>query len=74
MGLNSVTMALSDFYTRHGKYQTTVVLNKRDSKKDVVGAAAAVPLHQHSATTEKCKLYYSCHVCCTYIAVIIRHV
>ncbi|KAG6409700.1 hypothetical protein SASPL_127742 [Salvia splendens] len=41
MGLNCITMALSDFYTKHGHYQTRLVLTKRDSKKDVVGAAAA---------------------------------
>ncbi|KAG6409699.1 hypothetical protein SASPL_127741 [Salvia splendens] len=44
MGLNCITMALSDFYTKHGQYQTRLVLTKRDSKKDVVGAAAAGPL------------------------------
>ncbi|KAL1552582.1 glutamate receptor 2.7-like isoform X1 [Salvia divinorum] len=41
MGLNCITMALSDFYTKHGHYQTRLVLTKRDSKRDVVGAAAA---------------------------------
>ncbi|XP_047967478.1 glutamate receptor 2.7-like [Salvia hispanica] len=41
MGLNCITMALSDFYTKHGHYKTRLVLTKRDSKKDVVGAAAA---------------------------------
>ncbi|XP_057799194.1 glutamate receptor 2.3-like isoform X1 [Salvia miltiorrhiza] len=42
MGLSCITMALSDFYTRNGHYQTRLVLNERDSKRDVVGAAAAV--------------------------------
>ena len=41
MGLNCITMALSDFYTKHGHYKTRLVLTKRDSKKDVIGAAAA---------------------------------
>ncbi|XP_057799195.1 glutamate receptor 2.1-like isoform X2 [Salvia miltiorrhiza] len=41
MGLSCITMALSDFYTRNGHYQTRLVLNERDSKRDVVGAAAA---------------------------------
>ncbi|GLT47983.1 hypothetical protein SLA2020_216290 [Shorea laevis] len=34
-------MALSDFYSNHGDYRTRLVLNTRDSKGDVVGAAAA---------------------------------
>ena len=33
MGLNCITIALSDFYTKHGYYQTRLVLTKRDSKK-----------------------------------------
>lgn len=41
MGLNCIKMALSDFYDRHAYYQTRLVLNNRDSKRDVVGAAAA---------------------------------
>ncbi|KAL1552572.1 glutamate receptor 2.1-like [Salvia divinorum] len=41
MGLNCITMALSDFYTRHGYYRTRLALNTRDSKNDAVGAAAA---------------------------------
>lgn len=41
MGLNCIKMALSDFYDRHSYYQTRLVLNSRDSKRDVVGAAAA---------------------------------
>ncbi|OMO86150.1 hypothetical protein CCACVL1_09765 [Corchorus capsularis] len=35
-------MALSDFYATHSSYRTRLVLNPRDSKSDVVGAAAAV--------------------------------
>ncbi|CAK7354082.1 unnamed protein product [Dovyalis caffra] len=34
-------MSLSDFYATHGDYKTRQVLTTRDSKKDVVGAAAA---------------------------------
>ncbi|XP_057799204.1 glutamate receptor 2.7-like [Salvia miltiorrhiza] len=41
MGLKCITMALSDFYTRNGHYQTRLLLNKRDSERDIVGAAAA---------------------------------
>ncbi|KAJ8561139.1 hypothetical protein K7X08_027329 [Anisodus acutangulus] len=43
MGLSCISMALSDFYSSdHGsKYKTRVVLHTRDSKRDVVGAAAA---------------------------------
>ncbi|KAK4374103.1 hypothetical protein RND71_004780 [Anisodus tanguticus] len=43
MGLSCISMALSDFYNSdHGsKYKTRVVLHTRDSKRDVVGAAAA---------------------------------
>ncbi|KAL7166287.1 hypothetical protein ACSBR2_037043 [Camellia fascicularis] len=41
MGLSCITMALSDFYASHGHYRTRLLLNTRDSKNDVVGAAAA---------------------------------
>ena len=41
MGLSCISMALSDFYSSHSDYKTRIVLNSRDSKKDVVGAAAA---------------------------------
>ncbi|KAK2991636.1 hypothetical protein RJ640_017220, partial [Escallonia rubra] len=41
MGLSCITMALSDFYASHSNYKTRLVLNTRDSKRDVVGAAAA---------------------------------
>ncbi|CAK9174737.1 unnamed protein product [Ilex paraguariensis] len=39
--LSCISMALSDFYASHGSYKTRLVLNTRDSKRDVVGAAAA---------------------------------
>lgn len=41
MGLNCISMALSDFYAANGHYRTRVVLYSRDSKTTVVGAAAA---------------------------------
>ena len=41
MGLSCISMALSDFYASHDYYKTRLVLNTRDSKDDVVGAAAA---------------------------------
>ncbi|KAA8521441.1 hypothetical protein F0562_012106 [Nyssa sinensis] len=41
MGLSCISMAISDFYASHGDYKTRLVLNTRDSKNDVVGAAAA---------------------------------
>ncbi|XP_034684068.1 glutamate receptor 2.7-like [Vitis riparia] len=41
MGLSCITVALSDFYASHGHYKTRLVLEIRDSKRDVVGAAAA---------------------------------
>ena len=41
MGLSCISMALSDFYASHGHYKTRLVLEIRDSKGDVVGAAAA---------------------------------
>jgi ionotropic glutamate receptor len=48
IALSCIEMALSDFYATHGDYKTRLVLNTRDSMKDVVGAAAAGPLsHSH---------------------------
>ncbi|GKV03091.1 hypothetical protein SLEP1_g15458 [Rubroshorea leprosula] len=41
LGLSCFNMALSDFYSNHRDYRTRLVLNTRDSKGDVVGAAAA---------------------------------
>ncbi|CAK7354066.1 unnamed protein product [Dovyalis caffra] len=41
IGLSCINMSLSDFYATHGHYKTRLVLNIRDSKKDVVRAAAA---------------------------------
>ncbi|MCD7446414.1 hypothetical protein HAX54_006023 [Datura stramonium] len=43
MGLTCISMALSDLYSSdHGSnYKTRLVLHTRDSKRDVVGAAAA---------------------------------
>lgn len=39
--LSCIKMALSDFYASHAHYKTRLVLNIRDSKQNVVGAAAA---------------------------------
>ncbi|GLT56896.1 hypothetical protein SLA2020_299090 [Shorea laevis] len=41
LGLSCFSIALSDFYSNHSDYRTRLVLNTRDSKGDVVGAAAA---------------------------------
>ncbi|KAK4482075.1 hypothetical protein RD792_011573 [Penstemon davidsonii] len=41
MGLNCISMALSDLYARLDYYKTRLLLFNRDSKGDVVGAAAA---------------------------------
>ncbi|GKU87448.1 hypothetical protein SLEP1_g1844 [Rubroshorea leprosula] len=41
LGLSCINMALQDFYSYHGNYATRLVLNIRDSRGDVVGAAAA---------------------------------
>lgn len=41
MGLSCISMALSEFYASHGEYKTRLVLKTRDSRGDVVAAAAA---------------------------------
>ncbi|KAK6140932.1 hypothetical protein DH2020_025325 [Rehmannia glutinosa] len=41
MALTCISMALKDFYATHDHYKTRLVLANRDSKGDVVGAAAA---------------------------------
>ncbi|XP_059454961.1 glutamate receptor 2.2-like [Corylus avellana] len=41
MGWSCINMALSHFYASHTYYKTRLRLNIRDSKRDVVGAAAA---------------------------------
>ncbi|CDP21295.1 unnamed protein product [Coffea canephora] len=42
MGMKCISMALSDLYASHGSsYKTRLALNRRDSKRSVVGAAAA---------------------------------
>ncbi|KAL8063634.1 hypothetical protein ABFX02_01G039600 [Erythranthe guttata] len=41
MGINCISMALSDFYASHDYYKTRLVLHTRDSDRDVVAAAAA---------------------------------
>ncbi|CAL5435244.1 unnamed protein product [Camellia sinensis] len=42
MGLKGISMALSDFYSSHVHYKTRLELHVRDSKDNVVGAAATV--------------------------------
>ncbi|KAL6212674.1 hypothetical protein ACLB2K_017892 [Fragaria x ananassa] len=39
--LSCIKMALSDFYFYHPFYKTRLVLNSRDSKKNVIAAAAS---------------------------------
>ncbi|KAL3818424.1 hypothetical protein ACJIZ3_004329 [Penstemon smallii] len=41
MGLNCISIALSDFYAKHDHYGTRLALNNRDSKGTAVGAATA---------------------------------
>ncbi|KAF3952746.1 hypothetical protein CMV_021729 [Castanea mollissima] len=41
MGFSCIDMALSDFYASNPYYKTRLVINSRDSKSDVVRAAAA---------------------------------
>ncbi|KAJ0030050.1 hypothetical protein Pint_12576 [Pistacia integerrima] len=41
MSLSCINMALSDFYATNSNYKTRLILNTRDSKGDVIGAAAA---------------------------------
>ncbi|KAJ6732171.1 IONOTROPIC GLUTAMATE RECEPTOR [Salix purpurea] len=41
IGLSCINMALSDFYASHSDYKTRLALTTIDSKRDVVGAAAA---------------------------------
>ncbi|XVF48218.1 hypothetical protein PTKIN_Ptkin03bG0172200 [Pterospermum kingtungense] len=48
IGLSCINMALSDFYATHPHYETRVVLNTKDSKEDVVQAAAAGSSLSHS--------------------------
>ncbi|CAN6582789.1 unnamed protein product [Malus baccata var. baccata] len=42
MYLSCIKMAIEDFYASHAHFKTRLVLNTRDSKQSVVGAAAAV--------------------------------
>ncbi|KAM4122559.1 hypothetical protein ACB094_01G093000 [Castanea mollissima] len=41
MGLSCINMALADFYASNSYYKTRLILSSRDSKSDVVEAAAA---------------------------------
>ncbi|XVF56118.1 hypothetical protein PTKIN_Ptkin06aG0091500 [Pterospermum kingtungense] len=40
IGLSCINMVLFDFYATHASYRTRLVLNPKDSKMDVVAAAA----------------------------------
>ncbi|KAB1202887.1 Glutamate receptor 2.7 [Morella rubra] len=48
MGLSCINMALSDFYASRSHYKTRLFLNVRNSKREVVGAAAAVAQNDSS--------------------------
>lgn len=39
--LRAINMSLSEFYNTHNGFKTRIVLNVRDSKRTVVGAAAS---------------------------------
>ncbi|GMY29113.1 glutamate receptor 2.8-like [Fagus crenata] len=54
MGLSCINMALADFYASNSNYKTRLVLNSRDSKSDVVGAAAAVFSSYRIGTLRSC--------------------
>ncbi|KAL8489202.1 hypothetical protein ACS0TY_025197 [Phlomoides rotata] len=41
MGLVCIQMALSEFYAAHHHFETKLLLSHRDSKRDIVGVAAA---------------------------------
>ncbi|KAL7257857.1 hypothetical protein ACSBR1_004051 [Camellia fascicularis] len=41
MGLSHLNMALADIYSSHENHKTRLVLHVRDSKKQVIDAAAA---------------------------------
>jgi len=41
MGWTSISMAIDDFYALHSNYTSRLVLHPRDSKNDVVQAAAS---------------------------------
>ena len=50
IGMSCLSMALSEFYASHGNYKTRLVLKTRDSRRDVVGAAAAGTTSSSSLT------------------------
>jgi len=41
LSLRAINMSLSEFYNTHNGFKTRIVLNVRDSKQTVVGAAAS---------------------------------
>ena len=62
MGLRCISMALSDFYASHRHYKTRIVLNDRDSKRSVVGAAVAgtLPISLSLSLSRTCT---HAHIC-----------
>ncbi|CAH2073093.1 unnamed protein product [Thlaspi arvense] len=44
LSLRAINMSLSEFYNSHNGFKTRIVLNIRDSKETVVGAAASETL------------------------------
>jgi len=53
LSLRAINMSLSEFYNTHNGFKTRIVLNIRDSKRTVVGAAASGTLlifrYEHSS-------------------------
>jgi len=76
IALSCINMALSDFYATHGDYKTRMVLTTRDSKKDVVAAAAAGSLHFFSLTlisiSSICLLYFRSYIAYNSFGLIIK--
>ncbi|KAL8493646.1 hypothetical protein ACS0TY_024724 [Phlomoides rotata] len=59
MGLVCIQMALSEFYAAHHHFETKLLLSHRDSKRDIVGVAAAdIPYFQ-----EVIIMAFSCDSC-----------
>ncbi|THG21774.1 hypothetical protein TEA_019998 [Camellia sinensis var. sinensis] len=53
MGLKGISMALSDFYSSHVHYKTRLELHVRDSKDNVVGAAAAAAKEEEKQLADR---------------------
>ena len=64
MGFSCIDMALSDFYASNPYYKTRLVINSRDSKSDVVRAAAAGSLSLSLSLSETfCFLFFFFFFC-----------